>query len=147
MAIALLTMGVFNSCSKDEAEVDEEITAADMAKIKSTVEAGDWMITSYVDSENDETTEYVGYVFNFNVDGTLGATNGSVSVSGAWSLAHSDDDSANEDVDFNIFFTTPDLFEELADDWIIVKYSTTKIELKNLNDTDASLDYLTFEKL
>jgi len=144
MTITLLSMGLIISCSKDdETEVEEIITAADMSEIKATVESGDWRITNYLDADNDETTNYVGYTFTFNSDGILGATNGNISVSGAWSMTTSDVD----ELDFNIFFTTPDIFEVLADDWEIKKYSSSKIELIDVSSEDNSTDYLTFEKI
>ncbi|MBT8297785.1 MAG: hypothetical protein KJO52_05580 [Maribacter sp.] len=149
MAIVLLTLGFNQSCSKDETDVDENITEADMPQIKAAVESGDWRITNYSDDDMDETTNYMGYSFTFNSDGILGATNGNISVSGAWSITISDnstDDSSDDDIDFNIFFTSPDIFEELTDDWEIVNYSTTKIELIDISGGDGNTDYLTFEK-
>ena len=144
MAIALLSMGFIISCSEDdETKVEEKITAADMSKIKAAVESGDWRITNYTDADNDETINYVGYSFTFNSDGILGATNGNTSVSGAWSMTTSDVD----ELDFNIFFTSPAIFEELADDWEIIKYSSAKIELKDVSGGDSTIDYLTFEKI
>ena len=143
MAIALLSMGLIFSCSKDETKVEEEITAADMSEIKAAVESGDWKITNYTDDDIDETNNYVGYSFTFNSDGTLGATDGNTSVSGAWSMTTSDVD----ELDFNIFFTTPDIFEVLADDWEIKKYSGSKIELIDISDEDSSIESLTFEKI
>ncbi len=142
MAIALLSMGLIISCSEDETKVEEDITAADMSEIKAAVEAGDWRITNYTDDDIDETINYVGYSFTFNTDGILGATDGNTSVSGAWSMTTSDID----ELDFNIFFTTPDIFEVLADDWEINKYSSSKIELIDVSEEDNSTDYLTFEK-
>jgi len=144
MAITLLSMGLIISCSKDdETKVEEKITAADMSKIKAAVESGDWRITNYSDADNDETTNYVEYAFTFNSDGILGATNGNIAVSGAWSMTSSDVD----ELDFNIFFTSPAIFEELADDWEVVKYSSAKIELKDVSGGDGTIDYLTFEKI
>ncbi len=143
MAIALLSMGLIISCSEDETKVEEDITAADMSEIKAAVEAGDWRITNYTDDDIDETINYVGYSFTFNTDGILGATDGNTSVSGAWSMTTSDID----ELDFNIFFTTPDIFEVLADDWEINKYSSSRIELIDVSEEDNSTDYLTFEKI
>lgn len=143
MAFAILSMGLIISCDKDETEVEQEITSADMSKIKTAVESGDWKITDYSDAGSNETINYEGFNFTFNNDGTLGATDGSTSVSGAWSLKSTD----NDELDFNIFFTTPDIFEELADDWEIKKYSSSKIELIDVSTEDSSTDYLTFEKI
>ena len=145
MALALLSIGLTLSCSKDEekTDVEEKVTAADMSKIKSAVEAGTWSIANYTDADTDETLNYAGFSFTFNGDGTLVATDGNTSVSGAWSLTTSDDDA----LDFNVFFTSPDIFEELADDWEIDTYSNSKIELIDTSDDESTIDYLTFEKL
>ncbi len=143
MAMTLLSIGLIISCSKDETKVDEDITAADMSEIKAAVEAGDWRITNYTDDAIDETNNYVGFIFTFNSDGILGATDGNTSVSGAWSMTTSDVD----ELDFNIFFITPNIFEVLADDWEINKYSSSKIELIDVSEADNSTDYLTFEKI
>lgn len=145
MAIALLSMGLIISCSKDETKDDEDvkITAADMSKIKAAVESGTWRITNYTDSDVDETLDYAGFGFTFNEDGTLGVTDGNTSVSGAWSMTISDED----ELDFNIFFSSPDLFEALADDWEVGSYSNSKIELIDTSDDMSSADYLTFEKM
>lgn len=143
MVIALLSMGLMISCEKDETEVEEEVTAADMSKIKSAVESGEWTVTYYADADSDETMNYASFSFTFNADGTLGATDGNTAVSGAWSMTSTDVD----ELDFNIFFTSPVIFEALADDWEVKKYSSSKIELIDVNEEDSSTDYLTFEKI
>ena len=137
MAISLLSMGLIISCSKDETKDDEDV------KIKAAVESGTWRITNYTDGDIDETLDYVGFGFTFNEDGTLGVTDGNTSVSGAWSMTTSDVD----ELDFNIFFSSPDLFEALADDWEVESYSNSKIELIDTSDDTSSTDYLTFEKM
>lgn len=137
----------FIACEKND--TDDNITTADKAEIEAAVKSGEWHITYYFDSDKDETNDYVGYVFTFNANGALGATNGDISVSGAWSVTDSDnssDDSSDDDIDFNIFFTSPELFEELTDDWEIQKFTSTKIELYDVSGGDGTTDYLTFEK-
>lgn len=49
------------------------------------------------------------------------------------------------EIDFNIFFASPEDFNELSDDWNIVSYSATKIELID-ESGDGETDLLTFEK-
>lgn len=49
------------------------------------------------------------------------------------------------EIDFNIFFASPESFNELSDDWNIVSYSATKIELID-ESSDGEIDLLTFEK-
>lgn len=146
---ALSLLVVFYSCSKDESISKDEITAADMVEIKAAVTTGEWIVTYYFDSDMDDTDDYVGYTFTFNADGTLGATNGNISVSGAWSMTTSDngnDDSSDDEIDFNIFFASPDVFMELSEDWDILKFANNKIELMDLSGGNGTTDYLTFEK-
>ncbi len=146
----LLVSFVFVSCSTDENNEDNEIMMVDVEEVKAMVTNGEWEITYYEDSDVEETSDYDGYVFTFNTDGTLAVTNGSTSLSGAWSITeseNSDDDDSKSDVDFNIFFASPDIFEELADDWDILKYANSKIELWDVSGGDGSTDYLTFEKI
>lgn len=49
-------------------------------------------------------------------------------------------------IDFNIFFASPDDFNELSEDWDIVSYSSTRIELIHVSGSDGGVDLLTFEK-
>ena len=120
------------SCSTDDAIPDQMIGSADIAEIKSALMTGDWAITYYFDTDTEETNDYLDYVFTFNSDGVIAVTNGNTSVSGAWSITETDnsnDDSISSDIDFNILFSSPAIFEELSDDWDIKKYTNTKIEL------------------
>ncbi|NHF58183.1 hypothetical protein FK220_002440 [Flavobacteriaceae bacterium TP-CH-4] len=140
---------VFKSCTSDDNDTDT-INAADMEAVKTAVTAGEWMITYYFDSDKDETSDYTGFIFTFGSDGVLQASDGTMALTGAWSVTSSDssdDDSIEDDIDFNIVFASPELFEELSDDWDIVSYSNTKIELIDISGGDGSTDYLTFEKM
>ena len=137
------------SCSTDEAISDQEITSADIDEIRAIVSSGDWEITYYFDSDSEETDDYQGYSFTFNSDGVLAATDGNTALSGSWSITDSNssnDDSGSSDIDFNILFSSPAIFEELSDDWDIIKYSNSKFELRDISGGDGSTDLLTFEK-
>ncbi|MFK5974055.1 MAG: hypothetical protein QM485_12360 [Flavobacteriaceae bacterium] len=149
LIVVLSVFNVLNSCSTNDSNTDDIITVADIAAIKKVVTSGDWHITYYFDTDKEETSDYNGYVFTFNADGTLGVTNGNTAVSGAWSISDSstsNDDSIDDDIDFNIFFATPDIFEELSDDWSIQKYSDNKITLIDVSGGNGGTDSLIFEK-
>ena len=110
------------------------------------------MISRFIDSGVDETDDFTGYEFTFNEDGTLSATNGTSTIEGSWSVT-SDDDSSDDspdepfdDIDFNIFFASPDNFNELTEDWEIVSRSGTQIELIHISGGDGSIDNLTLVK-
>ena len=144
--LSLIALILLAACEKNE--TDTEISSADLETIRSTVTSGQWRVSYYYDSDKDETSDYDAYTFDFGTDGVLSVSSEDVSLSGAWSVTDdkgSDDDES--DIDFNIIFNGSDLFEELSDDWEIVKYSNTKIELFDVSGGDGTTDYLTFEKL
>lgn len=135
-----------SSCSSDD-DNNPLDNSAEIQNITNTAETGDWVITYFYDTDSDETSNFTGYTFTFGDTGTLTATNGTNTYSGTWSVTNSSssDDSSN-DIDFNINFTSPPNFEDLSDDWDIVSYSSTKIELIDVSGGNGGTDYLTFEK-
>jgi hypothetical protein len=50
------------------------------------------------------------------------------------------------EIDFNIFFSSPVDFAELSEDWNIISYTATKIELIHQSGGNGDTDLLTFEK-
>ena len=97
---------------------------------------GVWYVTYFFD-DYDETSDFAGYSFTFNADGTALADNGT-QTSGSWSTYT---DSGVEKLDLN--FGTMEPLEELMDDWEILSVSSDVIELRDLSG-DGSTDYLTF---
>ena len=132
-----------NSCSNstdDSADLTPTV-------IQNNVQTGDWKITSYIDSGKDETNHFSGYFFTFNSNGTISATNGSVTNAGTWSLT---DSNSNDDtpgvVDFTILFNLGNDFDSLSEDWQILSQTSKKIELKHVSGGNGGTDFLTFEK-
>lgn len=97
---------------------------------------GVWYVTYFFD-DYDETSDFTGYSFTFNADGTALADNG-MQTSGSWSTYT---DSGVEKLDLN--FGTMDPLEELQDDWEILSVSADLIELRDVSG-DGSVDQLTF---
>ncbi|MFD1062690.1 hypothetical protein ACFQ1Q_05485 [Winogradskyella litorisediminis] len=150
-AIVMLSLTLMSTqCSSDDPAPFDN--SQEIAEIVSTAESGTWRITNFNDSGQDETSDFNGYNFSFNSDGSLVATNGTNTVSGTWSVTDdsnsSDDSSSNDDIDFNIFFPVPETndFEDLNDDWDIVSISNTRIELIDVSGGNGGTDVLTFQK-
>tara|TARA_R110002051_G_scaffold183039_3_gene252548 strand:- start:719 stop:1144 length:426 start_codon:yes stop_codon:yes gene_type:complete len=139
-------------CSNDDDDGSPNNNSQQIAEIENTVESGTWRITNFNDSGQNETSDFNGYDFSFNSDGSLVATNGSNTMTGTWSVTDdsnsSDDSSSDDDIDFNIFFPVPDSndFEDLNDDWDIVTTTSTRIELIDISGGNGGTDMLTFEK-
>lgn len=97
---------------------------------------GVWYVTYFFD-DYDETSDFNGYAFTFNADGTAIADNGT-QTSGSWSTYN---DSGVEKLDLNFGIMEP--LEELQDDWEIIFVSSDEIQLRDVSG-DGSVDQLTF---
>ncbi len=139
-------------CSSDEDDNPNDDNSQEILQIENEVESGTWRISSYIDSGENETSDFTGYNFTFTTDGSLVATNGTTTYSGTWSVTNSsnssNDSSSDDDIDFNIFFSVADDhdFEDLNDDWDIVSHSNTTVSLMDISGGDGSTDTLIFEK-
>lgn len=145
--VFLILLNLFASCSDDD---DNAVVSAsvDPTPVINTVNNGTWRITFYSDSGVDETTNFSGYNFTFGASSVLTATNGTNSYVGTWSVTsdNSLDDSPSNDLDFNIAFSAPANFLELTDDWNIISYTATNIQLIHVSGGGGGTDYITFEK-
>ncbi len=140
------------SCDDKNAD-DQSRHSAKVVEVENRAINGErWRITSYKESNVDQTAAFAGYIFEFDPNRLLTVTNGSDNISGTWSVSadNSDDDNTTsefDDIDFNISFTNPPLFMELTEDWEIISLSNAKIELRHTSGGNGSIDLLTFEKI
>jgi len=151
--LLMLSFSLMSSmCSSDDDDGSSNDNSQQISQIENNVESGTWRITNFNDSGQNETSDFNGYDFTFNSDGSLVATNGSNTLTGTWSVTDdsnsSDDSSSDDDIDFNIFFPVPDDndFEDLNDDWDVVTTTSTRIELIDVSGGNGGTDNLTFEK-
>ena len=105
------------------------------------MEAGSWSVASYIDSGDDETGDYSGYTLTFSMDGTASATNGTNTFNGTWSITGS------TDLDFNMDFGPDEPFEEFNDDWDVLNYTASRVELQDISGGGGGTDTLVFEKI
>jgi hypothetical protein len=141
----LYLLNVASMCSSD----DNSNTSADPTPVINTVTSGTWRITLYEDNGVNETNNYANYIFTFNSNGVLTAAN-TTSYNGTWSVtASNSNDDSQDDLDFNIAFLAPApnaFTDDLTDDWDIVSYTATRIQLIDVSGGNGGTDYLTFEK-
>ncbi len=151
VVLAFMTL----SCQKDNNGMLSAKIQVEIQQVTNLVTIGSWHITSFVESGNDHTSDFNGYGFSFNENGSLIADNGSDTANGTWSITDSSsnngyDDSGNdissEDIDFEIFFAAPPQFNNLSEDWNIVSRSETLISLIHVSGGNGGTDTLTFEK-
>ena len=145
--IFLLLLNIVSSCS-DEDDTTVVNNSVDPTPVINVVNNGTWRITLFNDSGVDETLNFTDYDFSFGASNILSATNGTNTYSGTWSVTsdNSLDDSPSNDLDFNIAFSAPANFADLTDDWNIISYTATKIQLIHVSGGGGGTDYITFEK-
>lgn len=138
--LGVVVIGFLASCSKDRRHHTQN-------NIEGYIQSGTWRVTKFIDSGTDETAHFTGYTFTFNSGGLLRATNGSKTYDGTWNINDTDDKrDCQEDLDFNINFSSPADFEDLSDDWHFMSHYENKIELTDMSGGHGGVDYLTFEK-
>lgn len=113
------------------------------AQVRTAITDGLWRVTLYDEGGVIQTSDYSGYSFDFNADGSMTATNGSSNKTGTW---NSGPDSGS--IKLTITFTDSDgPFESISEDWRVLTSTSSKIELKHVSGGDGSTDLLTFEKI
>ena len=139
LVIISSTIALTTSCSKDKQE--DSLFTNPQAQEQAVI-SGSWKVTLFTDSGNDETSDFAGYSFQFQSNGTLTATKNSVSKTGTWTLL-----SSSNKLDINLGPKTNDNkpLGELTDDWVIISISNSEIKLKD--DNASSDELLTFRKL
>ena len=149
--VAAFVMG----CSSDDSDDNNNNSnsnAAEIAAIETQAEAGTWRVASYIDDGQDETSDFNGYNFTFESNGSVSFSNGTVTYTGTWSVTDSsnssDDSSSDDDIDFNINLSVPvdSDFEDLNDDWDIVSHTSTVIELIDISGGNGGTDTLRLER-
>jgi len=139
-----------STCSNDDDDSPSPTpSTSNPQPVINAATSGTWRVTYYYDTDSEETGQFSNYNFTFGGGNVLTAVNGATTVTGSWSVTDSNssnDDDSSSDLDFNINFSSPDNFSELSDDWDIVSYSATKIELIDVSGGNGGTDLLTFEK-
>lgn len=134
-SVIMISIVTFSSCSKDD-------TSADPAQTEQNVQSGTWHVTLFNDSGENKTGNFSGYNFVFGQNGSVSASNGTVTQNGTLSVFID-----SGDTKFVLSFpVTSGPFEEISEDWRVVSQSATKIELVNISGGNGGTDYLTFEK-
>lgn len=153
LALSSAIVLILFSCTSED-DSNPSANLAGVQEVQSTVQSGNWRITNMNDSGEDETSDFDGYRFTFSEDGSVSATNGTVTQNGTWSVIYDsddddgDNDDGDDDIEFILFFPVPDTsdFEDLNDDWDIVSITDSRIELIDDGDIDELPDLLTFER-
>lgn len=135
----ILVTSIFFSCEDALDFLDDHSNSN--SGTETLISDGLWNITNYLDRSKNETSDYIGYQFNFENNGTVIVYNNNNNFSGTWKTGN--DDSKDKLI---IDFSSPDLLEELSEDWEILQQNDAKIELYHKSGGDGHESFLTFEK-
>lgn len=102
---------------------------------------GLWIVASYTEDTDDQTANYAGYELNFDMSGTVSASNGTNTNNGTWSVFSSGNQMALD-------FGTAMPFEEFNDDaWDVISVSDTEVTIQDVSGGNGGTDTLTLQKL
>jgi len=137
VSISLLSL----SCSNDGNT--SNTNSENVAQLQDAIIQGTWKITRFIEDGVNQTSNFNGFNFTFNTNGTVLATNGSTSINGTWSTNVSSSGTPKFVLNFNI---SNGPFDEISEDWNIESVSSTLIDLKHVSGGDGSIDLLLFTK-
>jgi len=112
------------------------------SELVNTLKEGTWAVTNFNNEGVNETNNYTDFVFDFKEDFTVTATKNGDVVGGTWTVIL---DSGELKLDLNFGETNP--FDELNEDWLVITIATTKVELKDVDETTGVVSNLVFERL
>lgn len=120
-------------------DCDDSPSGGGSSTLSSIIIEGTWYVSYFFD-DTDETSDYTGYNFTFNVSGTATAVKNTTTINGSWSNYI---DSGDEKLEFSF---DGSILDELEDDWEVTEYSITQIRLKNVSGGGNGTDYLYLSK-
>lgn len=120
-------------------DCDDSPSGGGSSTLSSIIVEGTWYVSYFFD-DTDETLDYAGYNFTFNVSGTATAVKNTTTINGSWSNYI---DSGDEKLEFSF---DGSVLDELEDDWEVTEYSATQIRLKDVSGGGSGTDYLYLTK-
>ncbi len=117
-----------DDCDEDD-DNDFDDDDIDTSELYGVISNGSWVVESYFDKTN-QTAAFSGYNFVFAADSSMTATLGGNVIPGRWIL-YGD----SGELEWEIEFDDEDPVNELNEDWTVVLYTTTRIELVDKPDS------------
>lgn len=129
-ALLLLAAGLAGCDDDDNPMASQD----DINRVETLVTADTFVISSFIDSGEDETNLFRCYSFSFNEDGSIVARSENDMKTGTWRLEPDDDGPLN--LEFIIDFGPGVFFDELNDDWDVSEYTESTIALADIDEDE-----------
>ncbi len=114
---------------------------ANVQLLKDVLTEGNWFVALFLeDGEDDGTSDFDTFSFDFISNGQIVVTNAGNTLFGTWFILEDDDD-----LELILNFDDAYPLDELDDDWMVIEFNNNQVQLRDDDDEDA--DILIFEKL
>lgn len=138
-------LGILGTCillatTASMCDDNNESTSED-GHVKASLAQGSWHITYFFD-KTDETSDFSGYNFAFDDNGTAVATKNATTANGSWSTENSSNGTLKLFMDFGA--TSP--LDELNEDWGILEHTDVRIKLEHISGGNGDTDTLILER-
>ncbi len=137
--LVVFIIAVNVACKKDNTTAPPPSNIA--INLGTTLKNGKWKVSSYSQNENDNTSNFTGYIFQFNPGGTVSVTKENSNYSGQWSTKES-----NDQLLLTLDFGSLNNLKDISEDWSVIEQNPSRVRLTHLNN-ESEADFLTFEKL
>jgi hypothetical protein len=121
----------------DDFDYDDDDDDNQNDDLKTVLISGEWVITSFINDDSDETSEFTGWIFTFNADGSIDVRKDGQTLTGQWIIEEDDDD----ELELELIFSGAG-FENLSEDWDVDSFTLSQIMF-----TDDDDEFLQFKKL
>lgn len=118
----------------------EDTSNNDKVALLETLKEGTWKVAKFQNEDVIQTENYNGWSINFMEEKGLLATKGDDQIHGVWEVYY-DGDQLKVDFDFS----TNIPFNEFNEDWKVIEFKETRVELKYISDTNK-ISILVFER-
>lgn len=141
------TYSVMNRNNDLQSFIESNINVCESSSNQQTLSEqivqGTWKVSLFMDEGHDETYEFNGYTFVFNVNGTTIATKNSINTNGTWE-AYPHDGNTKLEIEYQ---GGGGPLHYLGEDWIVVEYSSTIIKLSHQSGGGGETHLITFTKI
>lgn len=120
IGVALLT-----ACNKVKPEI-----------VDGTITEGLWYVKSYSVNFYDDPDNFKGYKFDFKVDGSVSAANGTKTIDGFWSSVKGGQGHKRSQTYVQLNCPSGNHFEDLCRDWHVLAIGPTNFEMEFQDGTD-----------